>query len=96
MDDNKVLGIDTDEELPLFDIFNQKMPPDDFDEDLEALKENYKNSITVGEYFDLLTKLVDDKEELGNVKATDDDVKIVNNSGEPLITLGDIINETKK
>lgn len=92
MDENKVLGIDTDIEIPISDILNQRVPFDEADENLQALKENYKNSLTVEDYFSLVSKLADE-EDFNKTSIDASGVNIVNKDGEQLSSLGDILHE---
>lgn len=93
MSEKKVLGIDMNTAIPISDILSQRVSFDESDERLKELKENYKNSLTVEDFFDLVTKLTDDKTEIGKTPIKEDGIKIVNKDGKAISSLGDIIDE---
>lgn len=93
MSEKKVLGIDVDTAIPISDILNQRVSFDESDEELQELKENYKKSLTVKDFFDLVTKLTDDKTEINETSIEEDGLTILSKSGKPVSSLGDIIDE---
>lgn len=93
MSEKKVLGIDVDTAIPISDILKQRVSFDESDEELQELKENYKKSLTVKDFFDLVTKLTDDKTEINETSIEEDGLTILSKSGKPVSSLGDIIDE---